>query len=221
MNKSQRREKIIWVKNELEDIYGPIKKDWKESPLKTLIQTVLSQNTNDANRDRAEEKLWERFTGYEELARASVSKIADAISTAGLQNQKAKTIKGIMTTLEERGGYSIDYLKDLRPKEAWKELMDFDGVGKKTSAVVLLFALDKPIFPVDTHVRRVTGRLGLVRDGENGHETLTELVDDNDMFQLHLHLIRHGRETCRARKPLCNECVLAKRCPSAEEYLEK
>lgn len=108
MNKSQRREKIIWVKNELEDLYGPIKKDWKESPLKTLIQTVLSQNTNDANRDRAEEKLWERFTGYEELARASVSKIADAISTAGLQNQKAKTIKGIMTTLEKRGGYSLD-----------------------------------------------------------------------------------------------------------------
>ncbi len=221
MNKSEQRENLIWVKNELETLYGPIEKDWKESPLKTLIQTVLSQNTNDDNRDRAEEKLWDRFTGYEELAAAFVGEIADAISTAGLQNQKAKSIKGILTTLKEKGGYSLDYLKDLGPEDAWKELMDFDGVGKKTAAVVLLFALNKPIFPVDTHVRRVTGRLGLVGDGEKHHETLTDLVDEDDMFQFHLHLIRHGRETCKARKPWCEDCVLVKRCPSAEEYLNQ
>ncbi|MFP3953503.1 MAG: endonuclease III domain-containing protein [Candidatus Bipolaricaulota bacterium] len=219
MNNSERRDNLIWVKNELEKLYGPIEKDWGERPLRTLVQTVLSQNTNDDNRDRAERDLWSRFTDYEDLATAPVSKIADAISTGGLQNQKAKTIKGILSSLAEKGKYSLDYLKSLDPEEAWKELMSFDGVGKKTAAVVLLFSLDKPIFPVDTHVRRVTGRLGLVMNGEKHHETLTELVRDDDMFQFHLHLIQHGRETCKARNPRCEDCVLVERCPAAEGFL--
>lgn len=220
LNDEKRLEKLFWVRDRLEDRFGPIEKDRSRTPLDTLVQTVLSQNTNDNNRDKAEENLWKTFDNYEEVADASVDDIANSIKTAGLQHQKAKTIKGILTGLQEMGGLDLTYLDDLGARETWKTLMEFGGVGKKTAAVVSLFALDKPIFPVDTHVRRVTSRLELIKSGENHHETLTELVPEEDMYQFHLHLIRHGRETCKARKPRCGECVLLKRCPTGKENLE-
>lgn len=219
-DKNKRLKKLYWVRDMLEERFGPIEKDRTRSPLDTLIQTVLSQNTNDDNRDRAESDLWQAFDSYEEVADATVEEIANAIKTAGLQHQKAKTIKGILTGLREMGGLELVYLNDLGAKETWKRLMEFDGVGKKTAAVVSLFALDKPIFPVDTHVRRVTSRLKLIKSGENHHETLTDLVPDEDMYQFHLHLIRHGRETCKSRNPQCQECVLLERCPTGQEKLE-
>ncbi|MFB6290298.1 MAG: endonuclease III [Candidatus Bipolaricaulia bacterium] len=216
----KRLENLLWVRDRLEDHFGAITKDATRNPLDTLVQTVLSQNTNDNNRDKAEESLWDTFDDYEELADASEEKIAEAIKTAGLQHQKAKTIKGILTGLREMGGLDLDYLDELDAKETWEKLMEFDGVGKKTAAVVSLFALDKPIFPVDTHVRRVTSRLELVNRGEKHHETLTELVPPEDMYQLHLHLIRLGRETCKSRKPRCRKCILMERCPTGREKLE-
>ena len=217
----KRLENLFWVRDRLEETFGPIEKDRSRTPLDTLIQTVLSQNTNDRNRDRAEKSLWKAFESYDEVVDASVSEIAEAIKTAGLQNQKAKTIKGILQGLQEMGGLELDFLDGLGAKETWKKLMDFDGVGKKTAAVVSLFALDKPIFPVDTHVRRVTSRLGLIKSGENHHETLTALVPEDDMYQFHLHLIRHGRETCKSRNPKCEACVLLERCPTGKEKLER
>ncbi|MCF7891126.1 endonuclease III [Candidatus Bipolaricaulota bacterium] len=218
-DEEKRLENLFWVRDRLEERFGPIEKDRTRSPLDTLIQTVLSQNTNDNNRDKAEESLWRTFDSYEEVADATEEEIAEAIKTAGLQHQKAKTIKGILTGLRETGGLELDYLDDLGAEETWKKLMEFDGVGKKTAAVVSLFALNKPIFPVDTHVRRVTSRLELIKSGENHHETLTELVPEEDMYQFHLHLIRHGRETCKSRKPQCKECVLLDRCPTGREKL--
>jgi endonuclease-3 len=218
-NDEKRLENLFWVRDRLEDRFGSIEKDRTRTPLDTLIQTVLSQNTNDANRDKAEKSLWKTFDNYSALADASVEEIADAIKTAGLQHQKAKTIKGILTGLREAGGLDLDYLNDLGPMETWKKLMEFDGVGKKTAAVVSLFALDKPVFPVDTHVRRVTSRLELIKSGENHHETLTDLVPEEDMYQFHLHLIRHGRETCKARNPNCEDCILLDRCPTGRERL--
>jgi endonuclease-3 len=218
-NDEKRLENLFWVRDRLEDRFGSIEKDRTRTPLDTLIQTVLSQNTNDANRDKAEKSLWKTFDNYSALADASVEEIADAIKTAGLQHQKAKTIKGILTGLREAGGLDLDYLDDLGPMETWKKLMEFDGVGKKTAAVVSLFALDKPVFPVDTHVRRVTSRLELIKSGENHHETLTDLVPEEDMYQFHLHLIRHGRETCKARNPNCEDCILLDRCPTGRERL--
>ena len=220
MTKDEKRlENLFWVRDRLEDRFGSIEKDRSRTPLDTLVQTVLSQNTNDANRDKAEKSLWEAFDSYSAVADASVEEIADSIKTAGLQHQKAKTIKGILTGLREAGGLDLDYLDDLGPMETWKKLMEFDGVGKKTAAVVSLFALDKPIFPVDTHVRRVTSRLELIKSGENHHETLTDLVPEEDMYQFHLHLIRHGRETCKARNPNCEDCILLDRCPTGRERL--
>jgi endonuclease-3 len=219
-NDEERLTNLFWVRDRLEDRFGPIEKDRSRTPLETLVQTVLSQNTNDANRDKAEEGLWEAFDSYSAVADASVEEIADSIKTAGLQHQKAKTIKGILEDLRKAGGLDLNYLDDLEPRETWEKLMEFDGVGKKTAAVVALFALDKPIFPVDTHVRRVTSRLELIKSGENHHETLTDLVPDEDMYQFHLHLIRHGRETCKARNPRCEDCVLLERCPTGQERLE-
>ena len=216
----QRLESLLWVRDKLQELFGPIEKNTSRTPLDTLIQTVLSQNTKDTNRDKAEESLWKRFDSYDEMAEAAVEDIAKAIETGGLQNQKAKTIKGILNELREMGNMGLDYLKDLEAKEAWAKLMEFDGVGKKTAAVVSLFALDNPIFPVDTHVRRVTSRLDLIKSGEDHHETLTELVPEEDMYQLHLHLIRHGRETCKSQKPKCEECVLLERCPTGQGNLE-
>ena len=204
----------------MENKFGTIEKDRSRTPLDTLVQTVLSQNTNDNNRDKAEKNLWETFDSLEEVADASEEEIAKSIKTAGLQHQKAKTIKGILTGLREMGGLELDYLNDLGARETWEKLMEFDGVGKKTAAVVSLFALDKPIFPVDTHVRRVTSRLGLIKSGENHHETLTELVPEEDMYQFHLHLIKHGRETCKARKPQCEDCVLLDSCPTGREKVQ-
>ena len=218
-NDEKRLENLFWVRDRLEDRFGSIEKDRSRTPLDTLVQTVLSQNTNDANRDKAEKSLWEAFDSYSAVADASVEEIAGSIKTAGLQHQKAKTIKGILTGLREAGGLDLDYLDDLGPMETWKKLMEFDGVGKKTAAVVSLFALDKPIFPVDTHVRRVTSRLELIKSGENHHETLTDLVPEEDMYQFHLHLIRHGRETCKARNPNCEDCILLDRCPTGRERL--
>ena len=218
-NKTERLKNLFWVRDRLEEEFGPIEKNRTRTPLDTLIQTVLSQNTNDENRDKAEEDLWRTFDSYEEVAAAGVEEVAEAIKTAGLQHQKAKTIKGILMGLQEMGGLELDYLDDLGAKETWKRLMEFDGVGKKTAAVVSLFALDKPIFPVDTHVRRVTSRLGLIQSGENHHETLTDIVPEEDMYQFHLHLIRHGRETCKSRNPNCEECLLLERCPTGKEKL--
>lgn len=217
----QRLENLFWVRDRLEDEYGTIEKDRSRTPLDTLVQTVLSQNTNDNNRDKAEKNLWETFDGYEEVVNASEEEIAESIKSAGLQYQKSKTIKGILTGLRDKGGLELDYLNDLGARETWKKLMEFDGVGKKTAAVVSLFALDKPIFPVDTHVRRVTSRLGLIKSGESHHETLTELVPEEDMYQFHLHLIKHGRETCKARKPQCENCVLLDRCPTGKEKVQE
>lgn len=215
--KEERLKKINWVKLKLEEVFGEIESTHERTPLDTLVQTILSQNTNDDNRDKAEESLWQRFDNYEDMADASPSEIAESIKTAGLQNQKAKAIKGVLTELGRSGDLNLNHIKNLPAEEAWKKLMEFDGVGKKTAAVVALFALEKPIFPVDTHVRRVTSRLDLVKSGENHHETLTELVPGRDMYQFHLHLIRHGRETCKSRKPQCSNCVLLERCPTGKE----
>lgn len=213
-----RQRKIDWLASKLEEKYGELIHDHSRSPLDTLIRTVLSQNTNDKNRDKAWKGLTKEFSSHEEIARAPAEEIASSIRPGGLQGQKAKTIKGILKDLEnEHGEIELDYLDGLPVDEALSELKKFDGVGNKTAGVVLLFAFGKPYFPVDTHIRRVTSRLGLVRDGEEAHRTLNQLIPDDLKYQLHLHLIRHGRETCKAREPKCRECVLRERCPTGKE----
>ncbi|MCS6937142.1 MAG: endonuclease III [Candidatus Bipolaricaulota bacterium] len=208
------REKIMQIARRLEKHFGRLRWRSHGDPLDLLILTILSQNTNDQNRDRAYESLKKQFPTYESLVRAPTERVAEAIKVGGLHQQKAKRIQEVLKRIKaERGDYDLSYLKDLKTDEAVQELLRFDGVGKKTAGVVLTFSLNKPYFPVDTHISRITQRLGLVKPKEDAHDVMNALVPDRLKYQLHLHLIWHGRQTCKARKPLCGQCVIADLCP--------
>jgi len=211
-------ERLLRIAARLEEYYGPI--PWRShgDPLDVLVRTILSQNTNDGNRDRAYEALKARFPDYEAIANASAAELAEAIRPAGLHRQKAEHIQRLLKELKaQQGAYDIGYLKRLSREEALKELLRFKGVGKKTAGIVLTFSLGKPYFPVDTHINRITHRLQLVKRGQDPHDVMNELVPEGLKYQLHLHLIRHGRKICRARKPLCEECVIRDLCPFPAE----
>ena len=198
----------------LERKYGRLRWRSHGDPLDMLIKTILSQNTNDNNRDRAYTALKKRFPTYEAIVTANQNELAEAIKVGGLHHQKAKRIQEVLRKIKrERGSFDLGYLKKLNTAEAVKELTKFDGVGKKTAGVVLTFSLNKPYFPVDTHIGRITYRLGLVKKNEDPHDVMNKLVPNELKYQLHLHLIQHGRETCKARKPKCDMCIINALCP--------
>lgn len=216
------REKVLQIAQRLEKHFGKLRWRSHGDPLDLLILTILSQNTNDQNRDRAYESLKKRFPTYESIVRAPTEKVAESIKVGGLHQQKAKRIQEILRRIkQERGDYDLSYLQDLSTEEAVRELLKFDGVGKKTAGVVLTFSLNKPYFPVDTHICRITQRVGLVKQREDPHDVMNALVPDRLKYQLHLHLIWHGRQTCRARKPLCEQCVIADLCPYPRSLHER
>ncbi len=213
-------EKIKKLAALLEKKYGKLEWQSQGDPLEMLVLTILSQNTNDNNRDRAFASLKKTFPTYESIVQAPIEKVASAIKEGGLHHQKAKRIQEVLKRIKtERGAYDLSYLQDLSTEEAFDELIRFDGVGKKTTGVVLTFSLNKPYFPVDTHIERITHRLGLVKDGEDPHDVMNEIVPKELTYQFHLHLIWHGRETCRARTPLCEKCVIAALCPVPKQGL--
>jgi endonuclease-3 len=181
-----------------------------------LVGTILSQNTNDGNRDLAYARLRARFATWEQVRDAETGLVIDAIKPAGLANQKGPRIqKALRRITEERGELNIDFLSALPVNEAKDWLLSIDGVGPKTTAIVLLFCYDMPAFPVDTHVHRVTGRLGLRDDKLNAddtHDLMEQLTPDGAEGPFHLNLIRHGREICHARNPECARCPLQKWC---------
>lgn len=189
----------------------------RRPPLDELLLTILSQNTNDTNRDRAWEELRSRFGSWREVLKAERDALEDAIRVAGLAGQKAEAIHGVLATLDdERDELSLDHLDDLDDGEAMRYLESFRGVGTKTAACVLCFSLRRPVLPVDTHVRRVCERLGLIPEGcgpVEAHRVLQRTVPAELRFPLHLLLIRHGRATCSARRPACGECALGDLCP--------
>jgi endonuclease III len=185
-------------------------------PLDELISTILSQNTNDINRDRAFEALRSRFPTWEAVRDAEEQAVIDAIRSAGLANQKGPRIQKVLREITaERGDLSLDFLADLTVEEARQWLMSFKGVGPKTAAIVLLFSLGKPAFPVDTHVHRVTGRLGLrpeKMNAEQAHDYLSRIFPPEAYYAAHLNLIRLGREICHAHSPECRRCPLNDLC---------
>jgi endonuclease-3 len=185
-------------------------------PLDELISTILSQNTNDVNRDRAFAALRNRFPAWEAVRDAEEQAVIDAIRPAGLANQKGPRIQKVLREITaERGDLSLDFLADLPVDEARRWLMSFKGVGPKTAAIVLLFSLGEPAFPVDTHVYRVTGRLGLRPENinaEQAHDVLARLFPPEAYYAAHLNLIRLGREICHARRPECPRCPLKDVC---------
>jgi endonuclease-3 len=185
-------------------------------PLDQLISTILSQNTNDTNRDRAFQALCRRFSSWEEVRDAEPESVIEAIRPAGLANQKGPRIQEVLREItRQRGSLDLDFLSALPSEQVLSWLQSFKGVGPKTASIVLLFSLGKPAFPVDTHIYRVTGRLGLRparMNVEQAHSFLAELFPSDAYYALHLNLIRLGREICQARKPNCPICPLKQVC---------
>lgn len=188
------------------------------APIDELVLTVLSQNTNDRNRDVAYARLQERFPGgWSQVRDAAVEEIEEAIRPGGLSNIKAGRIGEILHAL---GDDDLAWLEGAALAEARDFLTALPGVGRKTAACILLFSYGRPDVPVDTHVLRVGGRLGLFGPGasfDEAHDELTRLAggDPDDAYELHVALIRHGRRTCTARTPRCDECPLRRMCPYA------
>ena len=206
------------IARRLERAYGRAPAPRHLPPIDELILTVLSQNTSDTNRDRAYADLRGAYPTWRAVADATSRGIARAIRRGGLGVTKAPRIRAALRSLRERG-VDLDHpraLGDMEDDELWDLLTSLKGVGPKTAACVLLFSLDRPFFPVDTHVHRVATRLGLVSPRATAvaaQAALQEEVPPDLVYELHMGLIRHGRAVCVARRPLCSECVLADLCP--------
>lgn len=208
--------KVQEIHRRLLQLYGePV---WRLhlDPVSELVSTILSQNTNDVNRDVAYNRLRERLPTWEEVRDAPVDEVVEAIRPAGLANQKGPRIQEALHVVsEERGELSLDFLAAWPIDRAKAWLSAIHGVGPKTAAIVLLFALGLPAFPVDTHVHRVTRRLGLIGpkvSREKAHDELEKLTTPKQYYALHLNLIRHGREVCASRNPRCERCSLTDLC---------
>jgi endonuclease-3 len=215
---SARRAGIDAVAQRLRAHYGEPEQRPLQDPLSELIQTVLSQNTADVNSDRAFASLVERFGGDWEAVRAApTSVVADAIRIGGLAEIKAARIKAILDAIAERcGELDLTFLRDVPLNEGRGFLRSLGGVGPKTAACVLLFSCGKPAMPVDTHVHRVSLRLGLVpakATAEQAHALLEEATDPDQVYAVHMLLIRHGREICKAQRPRCPACPVLDLCP--------
>jgi endonuclease-3 len=185
-------------------------------PIDELVMTILSQNTNDVNMLRAYKSLEENYESWEEVLEAPQEELAEVIRTSGMFRMKAKRIQATLGEIQERvGELDLSLLETLDDEEAMKWLTSLYGVGPKTAAIVLLFSLGRAVLPVDTHVWRVSKRLGLIDDDvsrERAHILLQELIDDGCIPSLNNNLVRHGREICRAQNPICSDCFLNRLC---------
>jgi len=212
------RRRIIAIADTLEREYGR-RHSHRGNPLDVLIGTILSQNTSDVNSSLAFSRLTQRFRSWDDAADADVRNIAAAIRPGGLARIKAPRIKRILRRIrEERGRMSLAFLSRMSDEEAVDYLLSLDGVGLKTANCVLLFALERPAFPVDTHVLRVAKRLELIGPkvtADRAHAELAALIPPERRHALHLNMVTHGRRVCRAPRPECGRCVLsfARLCP--------
>ncbi len=198
--------------------YGGFEHARRIDPIEEVVYTILSQHTSDHNSTNAFEKLIGRYGSLEEVARAEVSEIAETISSGGLSRIKAPRIKTILNLiLEKRGSLDINFLSKLPLDQAKAWLRALPGIGPKSAGVILCFSLGMPAMAVDTHVYRVSKRLGLIGPKVNvddAHEILENMVSPDQVYPFHAALITHGRKTCKARVPNCAECKLAYNCPS-------
>jgi endonuclease-3 len=208
----------------LDEAYGQL--SWRRHlpPVDELVATILSQHTSDTNTDRAFASLRRRFPTWHDVIAAPTAEVAGAIRTGGLANQKAPRIQAVLRSILERyGAFDLDCLADASVRDARAALTALHGVGPKTASCVLLFSLGMPAMPVDTHVHRVAGRLGLIGptvSAEAAHELLeAQLEGDRDQtYALHVHLIQHGRAVCQARRPLCDRCALIGICDYVQSH---
>ena len=207
------KRRVRAIRDRLRELYGrPVNRPHGH-PIAELVRTILSQNTSDTNRDVAYERLRERFPLWEDVRDAPTDEVIEAIRPGGLANTKGPRIQAVLAELGDPP--DLDWLADAPREEALDFLTSLPGVGRKTAACVLLFAFGRPEIPVDTHVKRVGGRLGLIPERasfEVAHDEILRVVDPADAYELHINLITHGRRVCRPR-PRCGDCGLRRMCP--------
>ena len=203
----------------LQQYQGQVTWTPRYDPISELVFTILTQHTSDSNALKAFNNLVGQFPSWQDILDADDEEVAKTIFIGGLSKIKAPRIKSVLKVIKsDTGSFNIDFLRHMTLTEAKNWLKSLPGVGPKTAAVVLAFALNMPAMPVDTHIYRVSKRLGLIGkkiDVDKAHDILENSVDPNKVFSFLVYLIQHGRTVCKARKPLCNECVLNDKCQSA------
>ncbi|MDA0269463.1 MAG: endonuclease III [Chloroflexi bacterium] len=201
----------------LDEAYGRAPQQASHEPVFELVLTLLSQHTSDLNSGVAMHRLWEAFPSWDAVLSAPIEAVEDAIRPGGLAPTKSRRLQALLTEVRERRpDWDLEFLRDLPLDEAKAWLTSLPGVGPKTAACVLLFALERPALPVDTHVERVSKRLGLVppkMPADKAHDVLEAMLEPEQVYAFHVDLIQHGRRTCHARGPKCDACPLESRCP--------
>lgn len=209
-------ERLRTIMDRLKDEYGVPERAERNDPVDSLITTILSQNTNDTNRDRAKTNLDATYDSFQEILDAETDELTDVIRIAGLGPTKADRIQTFLSMIkDEHGEFTLDHVESMDPEEAKAYLQDFPGVGPKTAAVTLCFVFDMPVMPVDTHVYRLSQRLDLIPHDvgrATAHDLLESVVPDDRIYEFHINLIKHGRRVCTAQNPSCQEGILADYC---------
>ncbi|MCH8273528.1 MAG: endonuclease III [Armatimonadetes bacterium] len=200
----------------LEESYGRPRFTPRFEPVKELVSCILSQHTTDAVSFPAFARLMERCPEWDQVVALGPERLAEEIRRVGLPNQKARSIIGSLNEIKKRNGaYTLEPLRKLPTDEALKWLVSLPGVGQKTAAIVLCFSFGRPVIPVDTHVFRVSWRLGLIDrkiGAAKAHQALLRRAPEGLAYRFHVALIQHGRRTCRAPTPLCDQCTVSVRC---------
>ncbi|MCH2658546.1 MAG: endonuclease III [Dehalococcoidia bacterium] len=208
----------------LDRYYNLAPQQISNAPLFELVLTLLSQHTSDHNSGRAMNQLINRFNSWEEIINAPLQNIENAIRPGGLAPTKSKRLQKLLIEVKKRQpNLNLDFLKDMPLTEAKEWLTSLPGVGPKTAACVLLFALNRPALPVDTHVGRVSKRLGLASNklsNDDLHDVLEKKVKPEQIYLFHMSLIQHGRRVCHSRKPECPRCPLLKNCPQIDVSID-
>jgi len=201
----------------LRQMYGPKKWQHWGKGVDILVETILSQNTSNANSSAGFKRLRRHFRSWNQVMNAPVEEVEKCIRVSGLSRVKAPRIQSILRQIKnDRGKLDLEFLADLPPEEGYEFLKKFSGVGPKTANCVLLFSFGMGVFPVDTHIHRIAIRLGLIPEKSSAaeaHELLKEMIEPADRYEMHILLVEHGRKTCKARNPLCHKCALLAMCP--------
>ena len=202
--------------------YGPFPQEPRLDPVHELTFTILSQHTSDTNSERAFRRLMQRFGTLEEVAAAPVAEIEEAISVGGLAKIKAPRIKDVLArVLELNGSLDLSFLREMPLAEAKAWLRQLPGIGPKSAGIILSFSLGMPAMAIDTHIYRVCQRLGLIGpkvSADKAHDLLESAVEPEQVYPFHVAFINHGRQVCKAQRPLCDVCIVSQGCPSRDQF---
>ena len=215
------QQKTEFISDTLENMFGTPKWDSTRDVLACLIETILSQNTTDVSRDKGYARLREQFPTWDDVVQADVQAVQESIKIVGLGNQKATTIKNFLSWLKaEYGELSLEFIHDMKTEDALELLCQHKGIGIKTASVTLAFACGREVFPVDTHIHRISKRLALIPQNcsaDKAHVELPKIVPKGKSYPFHMNLIYFGRQICNARKPMCEQCPFTQHCLYFEE----